>query len=767
MPVVQFVTRILLLVLIIAGCQVVAAQTETETDTDRLIKQTLAVSGENEVQLSSALDQIELEFKPGMEFLLAYLPDSDAKTLSADFLLEHVRGAYAAWHQSPWHEQVSESIFFNNILPYASVSERREQWRNKFRDRFLPLVASAQSPGVAAVILNQKIFDELGVKYSTKRKRADQGPYESIEGGTASCTGLSILLIDACRSVGVPARLVGTPCWSDGSGNHSWVEVWDGDWKFTGAAEPTEDKLNQAWFVERAVQAQADEPKYSIYAVSYMKTDTEFPLVWKKDFDPVWSINVTERYTALDDRMPKIKDDQILVRIRVVDTETSERVATSLTIKDEQDNIIFEGKSKDESCDANDHLNVPLAKNSTFVIEHQQGDNQTVQNVIVTLDDLPNAPVTISIDPRPDSKAGADHELAKDEVQNAANKIWKQHQTQLLSTRAEEMKNKRIKLDEFSELEMKYEYKTFGEKPAAGHALFISMHGGGGAPAKVNEKQWKNQIGLYEPAEGIYLAPRAPTDNWNLWHESHIDSFFDRVIENFVAAGDVDPNRVYIMGYSAGGDGVFQLAPRMADRFAGAAMMAGHPNETKPLGLRNLPFAIYMGGKDAAYNRNEQAENWKVKLAALQKADPTGYPHLVTIYPEKGHWMDREDASALPWLAQHTRIVWPKKIVWHQDDVTHNRFYWLSVPDGKATAGSTITAAAEGQKISIESEDITAVRIWLSDELLDLDREIEILVNGESQTHRVERTIGSLKSSFESRADKSMMAPAFLDLKID
>jgi hypothetical protein len=189
--------------------------------------------------------------------------------------------------------------------------------------------------------------------------------------------------------------LVGTPCWSDGSGNHSWVEVWDGDWKFTGAAEPTEDKLNQAWFVERAVQAQADEPKYSIYAISYMKTDTEFPLVWKKDFDPVWSINVTERYTALDDRMPKIKDDQILVRIRVVDTETSERVATSLTIKDEQDNIIFEGKSKDESCDANDHLNVPLAKNSTFVIEHQQGDNQTVQNVIVTLDDLPNAPVTI------------------------------------------------------------------------------------------------------------------------------------------------------------------------------------------------------------------------------------------------------------------------------------------------------------------------------------------------------------------------------------
>ena len=36
---------------------------------------------------------------------------------------------------------------------------------------------------------------------------------------------------------------------------------------------------------------------------------------------------------------------------------------------------------------------------------------------------------------------------------------------------------------------------------------------------------------------------------------------------------DVDPNRVYLLGYSAGGDGVYQLAPRMADRFAAASMM--------------------------------------------------------------------------------------------------------------------------------------------------------------------------------------------------
>ena len=124
------------------------------------------------------------------------------------------------------------------------------------------------------------------------------------------------------------------------------------------------------------------------------------------------------------------------------------------------------------------------------------------------------------------------------------------------------------------------------------------MHGGGGAPPQVNDQQWENQKRLYTLSEGVYLVPRAPTNTWNLWHQGHIDGMFSRLIENMIALEDVNPDKVYLMGYSAGGDGVYQLAPRMADRFAAAAMMAGHPNETSPLGLRNLPFTLHMGGRD-------------------------------------------------------------------------------------------------------------------------------------------------------------------------
>ena len=106
---------------------------------------------------------------------------------------------------------------------------------------------------------------------------------------------------------------------------------------------------------------------------------------------------------------------------------------------------------------------------------------------------------------------------------------------------------------------MRWLKKTFGEAPPEGHSLWISMHGGGGTTAEVNDGQWQNQIRLYQPAEGIYVAPRAPTDAWNLWHEAHIDPMFQRLIEDYVALRGVNPNKIYLMGYSAGGDGVWQL----------------------------------------------------------------------------------------------------------------------------------------------------------------------------------------------------------------
>ena len=124
------------------------------------------------------------------------------------------------------------------------------------------------------------------------------------------------------------------------------------------------------------------------------------------------------------------------------------------------------------------------------------------------------------------------------------------------------------KLIKFDSLEMKFDLKYFGEKPTGGWNLYFSLHGGGQTPDSVNEKQWNRHKTLYQVQQGIVLIPRSPTNTWNMWHQEHVDPMFERLIQNMILLYDVDPNRVYLMGYSAGGDGVYQLAPRMADRFA-------------------------------------------------------------------------------------------------------------------------------------------------------------------------------------------------------
>ena len=81
---------------------------------------------------------------------------------------------------------------------------------------------------------------------------------------------------------------------------------------------------------------------------------------------------------------------------------------------------------------------------------------------------------------------------------------------------------------------------------------------------------------------------------------------------------EVDPNRVYLLGFSAGGDGVYAIVPRMADRFAAANMSAGHPNGISLLNLYNLPIQLQAGEFDDAYDRNTVTADYGMKLDALQ-----------------------------------------------------------------------------------------------------------------------------------------------------
>jgi hypothetical protein len=219
------------------------------------VEHAIGRAGKNRLELEKALADAPANQRPGMGFLIANMPDYDLRSLSAAFLLENVRLAYKARDEVPWGKKIPEAIFLDNVLAYANVDEARDAWRREFYDLCMPLIKDCKTPSEAAELLNRAVFPKLKVGYSTQRKKPNQSPRESLASGKASCTGLSIILSDACRSVAIPARLVGTPLWADKSGNHTWVEIWDKRWRFTGACEPDPNGLDRGWFVGNAAQA--------------------------------------------------------------------------------------------------------------------------------------------------------------------------------------------------------------------------------------------------------------------------------------------------------------------------------------------------------------------------------------------------------------------------------------------------------------------------------------------------------------------------------
>lgn len=714
-------------------------------------------------------------------FLVEHLPPRDRETLSTEFLVENLDLAFRARAEFPWAAAVPTEIFHNDVLPYAVFDETREPWRAEFLEKARGLVKDAQSATEAAQALNRGLFKEVNVHYNTGRKRPNQSPRESIALGKATCTGLAILLVDACRAVGIPARGVGTPLWTNDRGNHTWAEVWDGDWHFTGADEYDAQGLDRGWFVGDAAKAKADVPRYAIYATSWKRDGVTFPLVWARESTNVAAVNVTARYAKPEAALEKEAEHSVL-GLRLFDREGGDRIVAHVCAVQPSGERLAEGVTKAGTADLNDLARLELKPGTEgrlrFTVNGESRElpfgplakgEPTVNAVWSELKPVSGSLAALeawlalpSAEQKPEAPA-LQTPLTRDEAVRAKELLVKQRLARLVGERRGEFEGKSLTLGERT---LRWMDRTFGEAPADGRSLWISMHGGGNAPSAVNDRQWTNQVRLYEPAEGIYLAPRAPTDTWNLWHEAHIDPLFQRLIDDHVALAGVNPDKVYLMGYSAGGDGVWQLAPRMADRFAAAAMMAGHPNEASVRGLRNLPFAAFVGGNDAAYNRNKIVGERAAELDRLAQEDPGGYVHLSRVYEGLGHWMNKQDAEALPWMAKFRRDPWPKRIVWVQDDVVHRRFYWLQVGSDAAIADrATLTATVEGNGITLAGDVPTGLRLRLSDALVDLDQPVVVRANGrEVFSGKVIRQAAVLRASLEERADAASAASAEIRL---
>ncbi|MBQ5736200.1 MAG: transglutaminase domain-containing protein [Alistipes sp.] len=270
--------------------------------------QDVVAASSRAAELEALMAETPVEQQQEMAFLLKNMPDFDRETMDLSLLKENVEYAHMVREKYQWAKQLPEDVYLYDVLPYHVVDEVRDSWRKELYELFAPAVDTCSTMYDALCAVNANIPRLTGVDYNTKREKTNQSPRESMRQGMASCTGLAILLVDAYRAVGIPARFAGTASWHDNRGNHSWTEVWlDGEWRVTEYYFPS--KLDHLWFMPDASKAKEDDRTYAIYATRFGKADDWFPMVWA-DGDVegrsveelpqiVGAVNVTKHYQDL------------------------------------------------------------------------------------------------------------------------------------------------------------------------------------------------------------------------------------------------------------------------------------------------------------------------------------------------------------------------------------------------------------------------------------------------------------------------------------
>ena len=745
---------------------------------DRLLTLDAPLRSESEAFVSQAAAGYGELGRRAAYFLVDNMPARDRGTLSCDFLMQNLALALEARTNFPWAKALPERLFFNDVLPYACLDEPRDPWRPEFRQLAGEMVRGCKTATEAAQALNRELFKRINVHYNLARKRNNQSPLESIEQGKATCTGLAIILVDACRAVGVPARIAGVPEWADKPGNHTWVEIWDRDWFFTGADEYDKAGLNRGWFNhDAALTVRSGNPLNQIYASSWRRTGQYFPLAWAPDSREVNGVNVSARYASL---AAAAGSTGTVVPVRLRRTDNGERLAAEVQMRSTNDDVLARAETRAGTADLNDMPDFTLPQGATEVVFRFVRGGEAGEKAVpcascanshtldFAWDELSPVPASLLAAEtwleRPAGERGPAPEpaISRQDLPRLLALAWSALRKEQAVSASQELAAKQIVIGDKS---LKWMEKTFGDAPDGKHSLWITLHGGGQGTAEENDLNWKGYFGRYEfPPGSINAAPRAPANTWDMWHVPWTDKLLGRLIADMVLERGVDPNRVYLIGYSAGGDGVYQLAPRLADRFAAATMCAGHPNSVTPDGLRDLPFFLYMGGEDSAYHRNVVVREFSAKLDALQAADPDGYVHRLTVYPGLAHNMQGREAEVIPRMAALRRVPWPRRVVWKENDnFVHHRFYWLERAPAATDPNQVYAAHVEGQTITLETPGTGSLILRLSDALLDLDRPIRVVTAGRTLFEgTVRRSLAAIAQSLQERPDPDTAATVLL-----
>ncbi len=140
-------------------------------------------------------------------------------------------------------------------------------------------------------------------------------------------------------------------------------------------------------------------------------------------------------------------------------------------------------------------------------------------------------------------------------------------------------------------------YEPVGRSEGKSYPLVISLHGSGSVG---NDLSLVRQTGLPRLIEDgqdfpfFVVAPQLTPNTNNRWPVAYIDEFVVHALTSY----PIDPNRIYITGFSTGGAGVWDYTIEYPSKVACAIPISGWGDKESVCKMKEVPTRVFHGAAD-------------------------------------------------------------------------------------------------------------------------------------------------------------------------
>jgi predicted esterase len=228
----------------------------------------------------------------------------------------------------------------------------------------------------------------------------------------------------------------------------------------------------------------------------------------------------------------------------------------------------------------------------------------------------------------------------------------------------------------------------------------------------------------------------------------------------------IDTDRVSVLGYSMGGYGTWNVGLRYPDRFAAIVPLAGgisrlenftrrDPRSRKLLNNAVMVPSFFVHG---SADRTVPPRFSKTIHEDLEKI---GAEHRYTEVPGRGHYLsgflrgNELTDELISWLGSKVRDPNPRRVEHTILGTYHGSSYWLRIDE--APKGGMIMAEASGNTITVHSEGVRKLTVFIDPDLVDVNAPVTVKVGGVVYHEgKVEPSLQAVAESYAADLDPQL-----------